>query len=54
MARATARTTEEGCNTQWEAVNWGYGEILQFRRAEGELAETLWSAARRDTATLQA
>jgi len=54
VARATARITEEVCDTQYEAVNWGYGEILWFRRAEGELAETLRSAARRDTATLQA
>ena len=53
LARAAARITEEVCDSQYEAVNWGFGEILWFGRAEGELAETLKSAARRDTSTLQ-
>jgi glutathione S-transferase len=53
-ARAFARMTEEVCDTQYEAVNWGYGELLWFRRAEGALAARLEEAARRDTATLQA
>lgn len=35
--RAKARLTEEVCDTQYEAVNWGYGELLWFRRAEGDL-----------------
>lgn len=52
--RATARTTEEICDTQYEAVNWGFGELLWFRRAEGDLAERLKAAAVRDTETLQA
>jgi RNA polymerase-associated protein len=47
---AAARITED---TQYEAVNWGFGELLWFRRAEEALAETLKAAAVRDTARLQ-
>jgi RNA polymerase-associated protein len=53
LARAEARITEEVCDTQYEAVNWGFGELLWFRRAEGALAETLQAAAVRDTGRLQ-
>jgi stringent starvation protein A len=28
LARAEARMTEEVCDTQYEAVNWGFGELL--------------------------
>lgn len=52
--RARARMIEEICDTQYEAVNWGFGEILWFRRATGELAERMRAAAARQTATLQA
>lgn len=52
--RARQRMIEEVCDTQYEAVNWGFGELLWFRRAEGELAETLKAAAIRDTAAMQA
>jgi len=53
LARAYARMTEEVCDTQYEAVNWGFGELLWFRRAEGALAETLKATAARDTQALQ-
>ena len=53
-ARAAARGIEEVCDSQYEAINWGYGEILWFRRATGELADQLRASAARDTATLQA
>lgn len=53
LKRAHARMTEEVCDTQYEAVNWGFGELLWFRRAEGALAETLKAAAARDTLALQ-
>ena len=53
LARATARMTEEVCDTQYEAINWGFGELLWFRRAEGPTAETLQTAAARDTRALQ-
>lgn len=52
-ARAAARMVEEVCDSQYEAVNWGFGEIFWFRRAEGELAERLKAAAARDTTSLQ-
>ncbi|MEJ8629182.1 glutathione S-transferase family protein [Sphingomonas sp. I4] len=35
MARARQREIEEIADSQYEAVNWGFGEILWFRRAEG-------------------
>ncbi len=53
-ARAQARLTEEICDTQYEAVNWGFGEILWFRRATGELAERLRAIAAQQTTILQA
>lgn len=53
-ARARARLTEEVCDTQYEAVNWGFGEVLWFRRATGGLADRLRARAARQTAELQA
>ncbi len=52
-ARAFARVTEEVCDTQYEAVNWGIGEVLWFRRATGALAERLRAEAARQTRVLQ-
>ncbi len=52
-ARAAARMTEDVCDTQYEAVTWGFSEILWFGRATGALADTLRSAAARQTAVLQ-
>lgn len=54
LARAQARMIEDVCDTVYEAVNWGVGEILWFRRAEGDLAASLRAAAARQTAELQA
>ena len=51
--RALARMTEEICDTQYEAVNWGFGEILWFRRATGALADRLRGEAAAQTAVLQ-
>ena len=45
LARARARMLEEVCDTHYEAINWGLSEITYFRRAEGELAETLLANA---------
>lgn len=53
-ARAKARMIEEICDTHYEAINWGLGEIRFFRRAEGALAETMAAAAARQTAAIQA
>ena len=52
-ARAAARMTEDVCDTQYEAVTWGYGEVMTFGRAGGALAETLRPAAARQTSVLQ-
>ena len=51
--RARARMIEDVCDTQYEAINWGLGEIRWFGRAEGALAETLRAAATRQTRQLQ-
>lgn len=53
-ARAFARMTEDVCDTQYEAITWGFGEVKAFGRASGALADTLYAAAARQTATLQA
>ena len=52
-ARAAARMTEDVCDTQYEAVTWGFSEVMSFGRATGALAGTLRSAAARQTAVLQ-
>ena len=51
--RARARMIEEICDTQYEAINWGWGEILWFNRAEGETADRLRAEARRQTVVMQ-
>ena len=52
-ARAAARMVEDVCDTHYEAINWGLGEIRWFGRAEGALADTLRVAAASQTAQLQ-
>jgi glutathione S-transferase len=52
-ARAFARITEDVCDTQYEAVNWGFGEILWFHRATGDLADRLRAQAAAQTRVLQ-
>src|SRR5262249_9635168 len=54
VARANARMIEDVCDTLYEAINWGLGEIRWFKRAEGEQAEKMTAAAARQTAELQA
>lgn len=44
--RARVRMIEEVVDTHLEAVNWGLSELRWFRRAEGELGETLSTRAR--------
>jgi len=53
-ARAFARMTEEVCDSQYEAVNWGFAEILWFHRAEGEPARQIMATAAAQTRVLQA
>ena len=52
-ARAYARMTEDVCDTHYEAINWGFGEVLWFGRATGSLAETLRTQAARQTGIMQ-
>lgn len=47
--RARVRMLEEVMDTHFEAINWGLSEIKWFRRAEGEQADRLMSAARTQT-----
>lgn len=51
--RARARLTEEICDTHYEAVNWGFGEILWFKRAPGDLAASMMAVAAAQTRVLQ-
>ncbi len=51
--RARARMIEDVCDTSYEAINWGLGEIAWFRRAEGALAEQLRASAGAQTAEIQ-
>lgn len=53
-ARAEARMIEDVCDTLYEAINWGLGEIRWFKRAEGGQAEAMSATAARQTAELQA
>lgn len=53
-ARAQARMIEDVCDTHYEAINWGLGEIGWFRRAEGALAESLRERAAEQTEKIQA
>lgn len=52
-ARAFARVTEEVCDSQYEAVNWGWGEVLWYRRATGDLEARLKAEVLRHTGILQ-
>ena len=47
--RARVRMLEEVMDTHYEAINWGLSELKWFRRAEGELAETITANAKRQT-----
>jgi glutathione S-transferase len=53
-ARARARTLEEICDTQYEAINWGLFEIRVFRRSEGALADEMIARAGKQIAGLNA
>lgn len=43
---------EEVCDTHYEAINWGLGEIAYFRRATGSKAKEMQEAASRQTAKI--
>lgn len=50
--RARCRTIEEVCDTQYEAINWGLGELRFFGRAKGHQDE-MRAVGARETADLQ-
>ena len=52
--RARARQIEEVCDTRYEAINWGLGEITYFRRGEGKVADALRDKAADQTELMQA
>ena len=53
LDRARARTIEDVMDSHYEPINWGLSEIRNFRRAEGDLAARLESAAAEQTRRLQ-
>jgi glutathione S-transferase len=53
-ARAEARMIEDVCDTLYEAINWGLGEIRWFKRADGKQAEEMTVKAKAQTGQLLA
>ncbi|MGE4341381.1 MAG: glutathione S-transferase family protein [Pigmentiphaga sp.] len=51
-ARARARMIEEVCDTHWEAMNWGLGEVDLWHRGGETLGPVLHAAAERDAHAL--
>jgi glutathione S-transferase/RNA polymerase-associated protein len=54
VERARARTLEEVCDTQYEAINWGLFEIRVFGRAKGTLADEMIARAGKQIAGINA
>jgi glutathione S-transferase/RNA polymerase-associated protein len=54
IERARARTLEEICDTQYEAVNWGLFEIRVFGRAKNGVADEMIARAGKQIAGLNA
>jgi len=48
--RARVRMLEEVMDTHYEAINWGLGEVRNFKRATGALAEAIEARAAEQTA----
>jgi glutathione S-transferase len=44
-ARATARMTEDVCDAHYEAVTWGFSEVMAFGRATGARAAAVMATA---------
>nr|OQO31603.1 hypothetical protein B0A51_00754 [Rachicladosporium sp. CCFEE 5018] len=51
--RVGVRHVEEICDTTYEAINWAYGEVNVFGRAEGEVKEKLMAEMKRQTIEIQ-
>ncbi len=54
VGRARARMIEDVCDSQYEAVNWGMGEIETFQRVQGELADAMRATAKLQAKKIQA
>ena len=54
VERARARMIEDVCDCQYEAINWGIGEIGTFKRAEGEKAADMKKQAKHQLEQMQA
>jgi glutathione S-transferase len=52
--RARVRMIQEICDTQLEAMIFGMTEIIAFKRASGDLADTILSHGHKDTAGILA
>ncbi|GMV61616.1 MAG: hypothetical protein AMXMBFR74_07850 [Parvibaculum sp.] len=52
-ARARVRMIEDVCDTQYEAINWGLGEIAWFGRVTGDKAKEIQKRAADQTARIQ-
>ncbi len=52
--RAKVRTLQEVLDTQYEAINWGLGEVKYFKRGHGTCADALRARAAEQTRKLQA
>ena len=51
--RARVRMIEEVCDTHYEAINWGLGELAWFGRAKGAKADDIRARAATQTAKIQ-
>jgi glutathione S-transferase len=49
LERARVRMIEDVMDTHFEAINWGLGEVVYFKRAEGTRAEAIFEKAARQT-----
>ena len=54
LPRARAREIEEVCDTHYEAITWGMGEVHFFGRAKDGLADKLTATAREQVGRLNA
>ncbi|KAL6245615.1 hypothetical protein RBB50_007614 [Rhinocladiella similis] len=52
--RARARMIEDVCDSQYEAINWGMGEVHAYKRVEGELARKMTEEAKQQAREVQA
>ncbi|CAO1633522.1 unnamed protein product [Parajaminaea phylloscopi] len=51
--RARARLIEDICQTTYEAVHFGYAEVVWAKRGDGDLGERIKSEARREAAEIR-